>query len=139
MSSTFGASWTLVSTAPFSARDAASWAASSTGTMVVFGGASEGGYYGYLGDLWASVDDGVTWQLKAASTSIAFDSAGYLYLFGGQSQRGVNQYDWLNVSVRSINPVAAPVSSKTGAASATSCFSAAVLMAALALSCLALL
>ena len=110
-SSDLGQTWVLVTAAaPFQPRDAFSWAASQSGAMVVFGGSLGNGYAGYLGDLWYSADDGATWSLVVAQTSIGnfsltsmvFDLNGYLYLFGGQGQRTengvVNQYDWLKIS-----------------------------------------
>jgi len=147
-STNFGASWTQVNAgAVWMPRDSFSWAASATGTMVIFGGASYGGYGGYYGDLWSSTNDGTSWTLVASSTSIGsycytamvFDNSGYLYLIGGQSQLPGNQYDWLAVSVRSINPAAPAVSSQTSHAVAFVTVSPVLMLAIVIFSCLALL
>ena len=122
----------VTAAAPFAPRDAFSWAAASTGGMVIFGGSVLNGYGGYLGDLWYSGDDGASWKLITAQSSIGnysltsmiFDAAGYLYLFGGQSERlfngTLNQYDWLSVSAVSTAPISAwAPSSGTAPASST--------------------
>ena len=99
--------------------------------MVVFGGSQLNGYSGYLGDLWYSADDGATWRLITAQTSVGnysltsmlFDNRGYLYLFGGQSSRNVsgafNQYDWLQVSAVSTVALTLAGSSSTGGGGVT--------------------
>ena len=70
MSTTGGATWTQVtSAAPWTLRDGASWTASSQGTMVIFGGACDGGYCGYYGDLWASFNDGQHSNRRTAHTT----------------------------------------------------------------------
>jgi len=128
-SADLGVTWVQVTAAaPFFPRDAFSWAAASNGAMVIFGGSGLNGYSGYFGDLWYSADDGATWKLISAQTSIGnysltsmlFDNRGYLYLFGGQSSRNIsgsfNQYDWLQISAVSTVPLALPArsSSSTG-------------------------
>ena len=120
-SSDLGQTWVQVTAAaPFAPRDAFSWAAASTGGMVIYGGSCLNGYCGYMGDLWYSGDDGATWRLISAQTSIGnysltsmlFDNSGYLYLFGGQSSRGsgstFNQYDWLSINAVSTVAIANP-------------------------------
>ena len=70
---------------------------------------------GCAGDLWSSVDDGVTWTLIAAQTSIGnysftsmvFDSRYFLYLFGGQNG-APNTYNWTSISARSTVPITNP-------------------------------
>jgi hypothetical protein len=76
--------------------------------------------------LWSSVDDGQTWTLVSAQTSIGnftyttliFDSQFYLYLFGGQNGVG-SQYNWAEVSVRSTQPIVNAAARALGSSSST--------------------
>jgi len=119
LSTNKAASWSLVtSAAAWAPRDQHSWAISTQGVMVVYGGSTQGGYLGFFSDAWSSVDGGQTWQLLAQTTSIGnysqcatiFDSAGYLYLFGGQTLG----YNWVDVAVRSTVSLNAVALSSTG-------------------------
>jgi len=124
-SNSMGASWSLVTAAAqWLIRDQHSWAISNQGVMVVYGGSRQGGSeapYGYFSDAWSSVDYGVTWQLLALTTTIGnysqcamtFDSAGYLYVFGGQTLG----YNWIDISVRSTISLNAVVSSSSSSGS----------------------
>ena len=99
-SNTNGASWTRISaTAPFAPRDSVNFAISAQGIMVVHGGSAYGGYSGWWGDMWLSVNGGANWYLLAANTAagnrsqstLIFDMQGYLYLFFGQE----SGYSWV--------------------------------------------
>lgn len=91
-SSNGGASWTqLTSAAAWAPRDQFAWTYSN-GLQAISGGDIQGGYGGFYGDVWTSTD-GINWQLVVEMTSlgaqsenaIIFDSLGYLYIFGGQT------------------------------------------------------
>ncbi len=93
--STNGKDWELVT-------DSASWAgrmghgffANDQGDLYLLGGVRNS--RDYLGDLWTSLDKGVTWTKVAPSGSLPFGSRGFaamvehegaLFLFGGSSER----------------------------------------------------
>ena len=110
-SSNGGASWVqLTAAAAWAPRDQFAWTISSGGVQVVSGGDVQGGYGGFYGDVWTSTD-GINWALLTEMTSlgaqsenaIIFDSAGYLYLFGGQTSPP--QYTLVSIGARSTQPL----------------------------------
>ena len=110
-SSNGGASWTqLTATAAWAPRDQFAYAYNN-GLHVISGGDIQSGYGGFYGDVWTSTD-GVSWGMLVEITSIGgqsenaiiFDSAGYLYLFGGQTNPP--QYTLASIGARSTVPVA---------------------------------
>ena len=105
-SSNGGTSWVmLTSAAAWAPRDQFAYTY-STGLHVICGGDVQGGYGGFYGDVWQS-NDGINWIMLVEMTSlgaqsensIIFDSLGYLYFFGGQTNPP--QYTLESIGARS--------------------------------------
>ena len=116
-SSNGGQSWSqLTAAAAWAPRDQFAWTYSSSGLHVINGGDVQGGYGGFYGDVWTSTD-GINWVMVCEMTSlglqsensIIFDSMGYLYFFGGQTNPP--QYTLVSIGARSTIPLTSSTSS----------------------------
>ena len=102
-STTYGATWLLVTAAaPWSQRAYFAFTTSASGAMVLQGGSANGPL---LDDVWLSLDGGFTWAEVATSTIVSprtssgsiVDAQGFIYAFAGQSA----DYTWNNDGYKS--------------------------------------
>ena len=122
-SSDYGVSWALVcGAAPWAGRWGHSGVVTRDGALVFYGGAVRDDLYerpynfAFYGDIWASLDGGVTWHECTARTvpynrteaAVALSSDGHLLMAAGYSiheprpAQADPQLDWHNDVVRSV-------------------------------------